>query len=74
MDWEPTLVNYLRSITGCDSVPLGYIIRRNKLPNHTIRIDVLHMYVLVVTLTGESCLVESSKMYINATKFIPGNY
>ena len=31
-DWEPTLVNYLRLISGRTGIPLSYVIRRTAIP------------------------------------------
>ena len=52
-DWELALVNYLRSLPGCDGLPLKYIIISNIDPYPTIRMDFLGMYVSMATLMGK---------------------
>ena len=34
-DWNPSLLNYFRTIPGWDGVPLKYIVRDNELPDTT---------------------------------------
>ena len=54
MDWEPTLVNYLRQIPGMTGIPLSYVIRRQAVPPAAPFVgNVLQHYVAHAPLVGD---------------------
>ena len=72
-DWNPTFVNFLRSIPGRDGVPLSYVIRKNGTPDPTPHLDFLDDYVAMAPLAGESFVVDSAEVHTYLTSFTSGN-
>lgn len=72
-DWEPTFLNYLRSIPGRDGVPLKYVCRANEVPDSSPRDDFLDEYVNCAPLEGEAFSIDSAQVYTLLINFITGN-
>ena len=72
-DWNPTFVNFLRSIPGRDGVPLSYVTRKNATPDPTPHLDFLDDYVAMAPLSGESFVVDSAEVHTYLTSFTSGN-
>ena len=72
-DWNPSFINFLRSIPGRNGIPLSYVIRSNPLPDPTAHTDFLDDYVAMASLNGVAFKVDSAEVHTYIVKFISGN-
>ena len=72
-DWNPSFVNFLRSIPGRNGIPLSYVIRTNPLPDPVAHTDFLDDYVAMASLTGSAFEVDRAEVHTYIVKFISGN-
>ena len=69
---HPTFINFLRTIPGCDGIPLDYVCRSTDAPDCTPQTDILEEYALQAPLNGEAFNTEASEVHTYLTKFITG--
>lgn len=72
-DWEPTFLNYIRSIPGRDGVPLKYVCRMHYDPDPTPKSDFLDEYVANAPLQGEAFSIDSAQVKTLLVNFVSGN-
>ena len=72
-EWEPTFINYLRSIPGRDGVPLKYVCRENDAPDPTPQRTFLDEYVSMAPLNGEAFTIDAAEVHTLLVSFISGN-
>lgn len=72
-DWNPTFVNYLRTMPGRDGVPLQYVVRMNDAAVPTVHEDFLEIYINMAPLNGEAFAMDNAKVLVLLRKFIVGN-
>ena len=72
-DWNPSFINFLRSIPGRNGIPLSYVIRSNPLPDPVTHTDFLDDYVAMASLNGAAFEVDSAEVHTYIVKFISGN-
>jgi hypothetical protein len=72
-DWKPTFLNYIRSISGRDGVPLKYICREKDEADPTPNDDFLDDYVMMAPLTGDSYAIDTVQVHTFLANFVSGN-
>ena len=71
VDWEPTLVKYLRQIPGLTGIPLSYVVRRQEIPPAVpIFGPVLESYVIHAPLTGNVFDADTQSVHTLLLTFI----
>ena len=71
MNWEPTLVNYLRLIPGRTGIPLSYVIRRRATPSAAQLIGpILDNYITHAPLVGDTFNFDSQSVHTLILTFI----
>ncbi len=69
-DWKPTFLNYIRSISGRDGVPLKYICRTNDEPDPTPHNNFLDDYVAMAPLNGNSYAIDTVQVHTFLVNFV----
>lgn len=72
-EWQPTFVNYLRTISGRNGVPLSYVIRDNEDPDPTPNPSFLDDYVAMAPLRGAAYTEDAGVVHTLLASFISGN-
>ncbi len=72
-DWEPSFVNFLRSIPGRNGIPLNYVIRENDAPLNIPNVDFLTHYANMAPLHGDAFDTDSTEVHTYLVNFISGN-
>ena len=72
-DWKLVFLNFLRSVSGRDGIPLAYICRENDAPVINPGADLLDMYVDAAPLPGEAFNVDANEVHTYIVSFIAGN-
>ena len=72
-DWKPTFLNYIRSISGRDGVPLKYICREKDEADPTPNDDFLDDYVMMAPLQGDSYAIDTVQVHTFLVNFVSGN-
>ena len=72
-DWKPTFLDYIRSISGRDGVPLKYICRTNDDADPTPHDDFLDDYVAMAPLDSDSYAIDTVQVHTFLVNFVSGN-
>ena len=72
-DWEPTFLNYIRSISGRDGMPLKYVCRDKDKADETPHDDFLDDYIAMAPLTGDSYAINTVQVHNFLVNFVSGN-
>ena len=72
-DWNPTFLNFLRSIPGRDGVPLNYVCRDSEEGEFAPNDDFLEDYVSKAPLNGEAFIVDANEVHVYLTNFCASN-
>ena len=72
-DWNPTFLNFLRSIPGRDGVPLKYICRETEEGEFAPNADFLESYIMKAPLHGEAFIADANEVHVYLTNFCAGN-
>ena len=72
-DWEPSFVNFLRSIPGRNGVPLNYVIREHDNPSNEPGSDFLTHYANMAPLNGDAFDTDATEVHTYLVNFISGN-
>ena len=67
-EWSPSFTNFLRSIPGCNGIPLSYVVCSDLLPDLTPNTDFMDDYVAMAVLTGASFEVDSAEVHMYLVK------
>ena len=71
IDWEPTLVKYLRQIPGCTEILLSYVVRRDAVPpTLPIAGRILDSYVERAPLVGDTFEVDTQNIHTLILTFL----
>lgn len=73
IDWYPSFLSFLRTISGRSGVPLNYIVRPKDVTQIENYDDFLDEYVDCVSLQGNAFISDATEVHTYIVKFIAGN-
>lgn len=71
--WSQTLINFFRSIPGCNGVPLSYVIQNNVAPQVIPGVDFIQDSIHRAPLTGDAFTQDAAEVHTYIVNFVAGN-
>ena len=73
IDWYPTLINFLRSITGRNVIPFSYMCRPTNVQAKSVYNNFINEYVDKVPMVGQAFTTDVAEVHTYIVRFTSGN-